>query len=277
MRIDELTGVKKYKERTLWDVLDDFTKAGGSWANGSYGTVLLHSNWNYVYKFFTDDVPYLRFIRWAARNPHPCLPRVLSPVRRWTPFYKRHKKDDQVYIVKLEKLNEWDVPLAIRKFGGVQHFIEHVGNWVDDYLGKEPPRRLYFDFDQEGNPTNTVSNNTAFERWERIHFILRDHPEVIPLLKFFPTLMRAVEASPDVNERNIMQRDDGSLVYTDPFWEGESVYQMAARAQQAEIDYNDDEPDPRDLVSGSQRWKPPKKIKQKPALGWSNGEDDLPF
>lgn len=257
MRLDELTGVKRYKKKTLWDVLDDFQRLGGSWASGKFGTVLLHPRWNYAFKFFTNDVCYLRFIRWAARNPHPCLPRVLSKPKRMVPFYRRHKTENEIYVVKLEKLNEWKYPPEIAEMGGFSHLLDYVA--LTDFDGGTPPVAL---------------SGHHRDRWQSTKDFLNRHPEFKQLADFYMPLMAApISCEPDIHVANVMQRDDGTLVYVDPFWHGETPYSLERAAREAYMD--DDGPEESDFVDGGEKWKAPKKRTPAPPRNFST--DDFPF
>lgn len=263
MRIDELTGVKRYKKRTLWDVLNDFAKAGGHWAGGKFGTVLLHPRWDYVYKFFTRDDCYLRFIRWAMRNSHPCLPKVLSKPRRILPFYRRHKTEEEIYIVKLERLNEWKCPPEVKDMGGFAYVLEHVALTKGAYDGDEMPEHW------EGRPKSHI------ERWHKTKDFLNRHPEIKQLADFYLVLLDVpIDCALDIHVGNVMQRNDGTLVFTDPFWYGETPYTLAAAARAAEMDIADYEPDEADYIDGGERWKKPRPPKQ---TDWRPSSDDLPF
>jgi hypothetical protein len=255
---------ERYRERDFWEVIRDFEKAGGSWAGGQFGTVFIHPRWSFVYKVF-NDASYLTFARWASRNPHPCLPRFLSKPKRVVPFYKRPRRHDTVYVVKLEKLKEWDAPREeLKQMGGLEYVLEHVAMSAAAYNSDTPPESL---------------TGVHLQRWERTKQFLARYPEIKALADFYPILMAApIEASPDIHVGNVMQRDDGTLVFTDPFWHGETPYSLAAKAQQAETDYEYD--DEADQILGGERYRRPKPRKpRKPSkpVSWGSSDDDLPF
>ncbi len=247
---------QRYRERGLYDVINDFEKHGGSWAGGRFGTVFVHPRWSFVYKIFSDDKCYLRFVRWAMRNPHPALPRFLTRPKAVVPFYRRHRRESEVYIVKLERLNEWKPPAYL----GMD-----IGRWLDMMVGMTADRLEEY-------------RKRWPETYDRIRYALKQHPELQGLIDGYRIILGSpVECAPDIHAGNIMQRADKSLVFTDPFWHGENPYTQYRAWLESETD-SWEEPTDDDYVLGGEKWKRPKPRKAKPPTNWGgNSDDDIPF
>ncbi len=248
MRIDELTGVKKYREQSLWDVLRDFEAAGGQWlGSGRYANVIGFPNRNYVWKFFPDDRCYIAYVRWALRNPAPYLPKFLSKPRWIVPFYRRKKTESKICVVKMEKLYPWKVP-HLEGHGDLDlnSFFYVVTKYAIRPKGEEviPLEDV------------ALATNEAY-----IGDFIQTYPELVGLAKGYVALLNStISCSLDLHAANIMTRADGTLVFTDPFWIGESPYQayQRAMADQGMGDMYPEEEDDRHYVSGGQLPKKPK-------------------
>lgn len=241
MRIDELTGVKKYREQSLWDVLRDFEAAGGQWlGSGRYANVIGFPNRDYVWKFFPDDRCYIAYVRWALRNPAPYLPKFLSKPRWIVPFYRRKKTESKICVVKMEKLNPWALPTLPDKGQLSLDTFFYVATRC--YIRPKGSEQLAIEDDDYAGP------------------FIAAYPELTELAKGYVALLNSgVSCSLDLHAANIMQRADGSLVFTDPFWIGESPYQAYQRAMADQgMDDMYPEEDDRDYVSGGQLPKKPK-------------------
>jgi hypothetical protein len=255
MRLDELTGVKKYRERDLHDVISDFVKAGGEWlGSGRYANVIGFPGRDYVWKFFPNDSCYIGFVRWALRNPAPYLPVFLNKPRWIVPFYRRQKTEAKLCVVKLERLEPNNIPKDFFEqfsiHGGIAGFLE-----ASIYARRGAETRFT----------------------QRIKDVYAADPRMVDLAEGYWALLNSpVQCSLDLHTANIMQRRDGTLVFTDPYWIGENPYQAYARemANQNMDDFYPEE-EPGHYVSGGELPKRPRKKKPKPYIVPSY--DDLPF
>lgn len=243
----------KNNDRTLSDILNDFEKSGGQVLGiGSYGKVLYHPKWKFVLKIFKHDDFYLKFVRFAVKNPRPSFPVFYDMPRKIIPNYKRHKNDPYLYVVKTEKLN------SISK----QEFMD-----IDYY-------KHYCNVDFSTLPDSYV--------WKEIKKKLEQLDKKYPSLKTFiddyDFLQESgIEGADDWHQYNIMKRNNGQFVLIDPYWEGETPYQTYDRLVKGEIDYDrdpDDDSD-KDMVKGGELYKKPKPSKPKKDV--STSTDDSPF
>lgn len=97
------------KERTFWNVMNDFEKSGGSHiGGGAYAEVYMHPDWNYVLKTFTKDDCYLNYARYASRMSGSPYPKFIGSPQRIVPQFKREYRKKEIYIVRIEKLEPMD-------------------------------------------------------------------------------------------------------------------------------------------------------------------------
>jgi hypothetical protein len=257
MRLDELTGVRQYKGRTLYDWLRDFRAAGGWDSSGRYGTVVGHPKWNFVYKFFPHDECYLDFVKWAMENPDPALPKFLTKPKLVTPFYSRPRSSEQVWIIKMERL----LPIVTMPVNNIERHIMGCQD-IYDIVGDPKQEELYL----SGRDHRTYIEGLAQYRnaWAR-------HPKLRDLCAFFwDSMVHApIPCSFDLHKDNIMMRRDGTYVFTDPYWYGETPLQVHDRMMAAEIDMGDAEPE---MIPGREKYKP------RPPMPWTPvGDGDMPF
>lgn len=307
MRLDELTGVKKHHTRTLWDVLDDFKKAGGETFSGQNGTVLTHPKWAYVFKFFENDEYYLRYVRWAMRQNSPHVPVFLSKPRRITPFYMRSDRTPQIYVVKMERLTPITDPWLKQNFDWLVNGPTEGMKTLACRDQWEEIQARYADLTQRAEAFQGVRGLEAVmarsdirdeiqSMMGRVRFIqaFQNHPGLDALMEFIWTVFASakLDGAHDLHAGNIMQREDGTYVLTDPLWKGgTSPLEQHRRMMQAEVliddpDYDrfDDEhgpQEPKGMLKGGQRWpkrQRPKKAKPQTVKHFSTDNDDeIPF
>ncbi|RYD64581.1 MAG: hypothetical protein EOP83_09405 [Verrucomicrobiaceae bacterium] len=267
MRLDELTGVKRHKTRYLSDVLADFQAAGGSVSSGQYGTVLSMPKWSYVFKFFVSDDPYLRFVRWAVKNPSPFVPRFYGSARRITPFYMRGENTPQVYVVKMEKLepitdlwlrenlqNLFMNPSMGRR--AIEMFRDNRAGWAEMKAEMAQKKARLAELKQlrlrgeRGSPDERFALQDWISENSEVAFFMtgfEQFPSLAGLLTYYwDVFLRApMEDAHDIHANNIMHRPNGDLVLTDPLWEGgKSPEQEYQEMMRAEIGGYDDDYDP---------------------------------
>jgi hypothetical protein len=234
-----------------WDqLMKEFEASGGSYIGGGrFGTVYDHPSWPYVVKVFNDPF-YLRFARFAYRNPHPCFPKFFGPPQRIVPFYTRGAAQSVQYIVRVEKL----IPVKDQQM--LKQFIT-LYDYAVYYLTSSDKGNRYFDSVRE-----------LFQRY----------PQLEKLTEAIFLVQRNIHGAMDIHTENIMQRQNGDLVLTDPLWEGTNPYADARRAMEMETDPVYDEP-PSNIVGGKmypkRSWKDRRPRRQEPQTGLDN--DEIPF
>lgn len=266
-----------FKNKSLDEILDDFSKSGGKVIGiGSCGTVLYHPSWKYVIKIFNDEF-YLRFARFVYKNPHPSFPKIYGPPQRIVPFYKRMNSSETVYIARIELLH----PIED------QELVKIIDNNI---MGAHS----YFLAKKYGNENAEFEKQVRVGRgvnakWEIVKEKI--HEREIELFNKYPKLYSLFEAAYiiqtsslkgnfDLNKNNYMQRNDGTLVLIDPLWAGSNPYIDALMNHRIETDYyggfGSDEEQSWDLKGGELK-KRKKKFKPKTNKPIVKNYDDTPF
>jgi hypothetical protein len=200
-------------------------------------------------KIFSDDTPYLSFVRYCLKHPSKTFPAFYDKPRRIIPNFSRGVEWEHVYIVKMEKLEG----ISKQEFETISYYL---------YYG--------------GTDFSSVPKNDVWEGIEeKIQKIEKQYPFMPRFLEDYNAMMVSkIKGSPDIHQDNIMKRKNGEFVLTDPFWEGETPYQTHARLARAEIGYDDNDSVPEKIVGGEKR-----KVKKKPTHKKTATQsfDDSPF
>lgn len=254
--------------RTIHQLLDDFKNNGGEiLGQGKFATVLAHPKWEHVIKFFSDDIPYLKFVRFCLKNPKPSFPVFYDKPRRIVPNYKRHKSNTYLYVVKTELL----FPISTREYDDIIYYLNY---------DKENAKLM---MDNENDQSHWNYNKTGTGTWTFIYNKLDKMETIKPwLIQFkrdYNFIMHADRniGSPDIHSKNIMKRSTGEFVLADPFWVGETPYQTHDRLLKAEIGYDDGDVDPdKDMISGGEKFKKQKTVQHKSPRP-TDSNKDIPF
>jgi hypothetical protein len=234
MRLHELHGVKRHSRTTLPDLIHQLFPGARSYS-GRYGTVIDNPAWPFVVKLWFNDDCYLDFVDYAIENPNPHYPRFIKKVMKMPAFFRRERGSGDVFwMVRIERLQELDEAVAgklCRAFIDADRLIRHPAE-INAQFGAE----------QRGLFAAVAALYTA-----------------------------PIKCAPDWHPGNLMQRPDGTVVITDPFWYGETIYQMVRKAREAELDLGDDEPD---YVDGGEKSYPKKQKIPAPQI---QSDDDIPF
>lgn len=228
--VGELLSDPNNNNLQLRELLSDFEKHGGKiLGEGTYATVLSHPSWKYVLKIFHSDVSYLRFVRFALKNPRKSFPKFFDKPRRIVPNFTRPTSHSHLYIIKTEKLN----PITKEEFLDIDFYKSYGGN--NDYLEKMKDQ-----------------NDIWKETYIKIKEIEKLHPSIMEFKKDYWFLITSDKefGTPDFTRRNIMKRDNGEFVLIDPFWEGENPYQTHDRLLKAEIGYDGDDEEEPEMYKG---------------------------
>lgn len=215
---DEMIGVKKYQDMDIVDATDAIANAMGTkvLGNGAFGRVIQSPNPNIIYKVFEKDDAYLTFIDYARKHPNVHFPKILK-IKSMTSFFKRYEvQADKFYVVAIEKL----YPISSVNYAGF--LAGFVG--LKDLTRK--PMML-----PDGN-----FNNQALTGYD----ILKDHPELQSLWDagqlIRKDLMKIRGMSWDLHRGNFMQREDGTVVITDPITNDDGFKYLHAVSDAASTD-----------------------------------------
>jgi len=246
-------------DNTEWFMLlRKFENNGGIvLGKGSKGTVLEHPSWKYVLKIFSDDSFYLKYVRFCLKNKRKSFPVFFDKPRRIIPRFKREQNKAYLYIVRMEKL----YPITEKTFSDIEFYLSYKMENVDKMI------KLY-----------KLDNWIAIKN--RLIKIQKTLPSIIQFKQDYDFLLKNTSndagfGSLDMKKENIMKRLNGELVFADPFWSGESMYQRHNRLVNAEIGYPDDDYEiDEPMLKGGEL---PKKIKKVNKPKQQSPTDEVPF
>jgi hypothetical protein len=147
MLINELVGVKKFKDMTATDVLQLLSKNYTSFKDvkllgqGSNGAAVKIKN--DVWKFWMVDSAYEEYVRYCQHNEgNKFLPKFLSNIKKIPAFFIRHE-DAPKYVkcIKVEELeplgyaNDVKFKLNTGKFITLEHVINAADKLTDSEVG----------------------------------------------------------------------------------------------------------------------------------------------
>jgi hypothetical protein len=245
MKLYELTGVKKFYDKDVEDVLSSMSKTHDEAGRGHFGVTLKNSSKPEVVKFWIADSAYDDYVNYVAAHPYKHFPKLYSKPKQLSAFFLRSTKfPDKVRYVKMEALQKAGIQDALiiseifSKLSGCNNKLA-VENYTKMYL-REPNK----DFDEShlARLDEMVSNVGEFcqEMFEMLHAVLKGSNHL------------------DVHSGNIMLRSNGELVITDPIYnsdsydEAENIKRSLYRVKRAK----DENLDTGDTVKGRSSSKP---------------------
>ncbi len=215
MKLFELTGIKKYYNKTEYQIERLLRKFGINFiAGGKFGRVFTHAGWDYVVKLFSNDPYYLDFVNYAIAHPNKHYPKFVRKPLKMHAFQKRHTHSaPKFWVVKIEKLKE----LSPKK---AEFIVEHLERAQQAWYNKHNKPEYYKD-----DWTYMWVPDAGIGGGER-HRLTWD--QVFEMYPWLETLAEAwhnifencSEGSPDLHEGNFMERQDGTVVIIDPLWQG---------------------------------------------------------
>jgi len=254
-KVSDLLSDPRNNEKTIHELLDEFQSNGGKiLGNGKFATVLFHPSWKFVVKIFSDDTPYLKFVRFCLKNPRPSYPKFFDKPRRIIPNYKRHKNNTYLYVVKTEKL----FPINMREYDDMQYYTSYDKGEAKEMADQGHEQWVFI----YNKLVKLETEKPWYPQFKEDYNFLMNHSHEI--------------GSPDIHSRNFMKRADGSFVIADPFWVGETPYQTHDRLLRAEIGYDEYDDPEAGMIKGGEKYKKPKPIKL-PKSKPTSPEDDVPF
>lgn len=178
--LQELTGVKKFRTQGKFQTLQAFKEAGGIvHSDGRFSVVLEHPKWDHVWKTYVADPGYEHFLKIVQANPNPHYPKI-SKIKKIVPPFRRFAHQPYLWAVKMEKL----LPISSQNMKIVKAVLNVYNHWTssEQFHSKYPQYTQLFD---------------------AIFGVIGDRGGNIL----------------DLEERNFMQRRDGTIVMTDPLWD----------------------------------------------------------
>lgn len=245
-------------DNTEWyDLIRKFETHGGKvLGQGKHATVMEHPSWKYVLKVFSQDAPYLKFVRFVLKNPRKSFPVFYDKPRKIVPRFKRDPSQAYLYVVKTEKLNR----ITKDTFKDIEFYLYYDHKFLDDMIEKYRDRDGYEDMwhEMKNKLINLEKQYPSLPQFKSdYNFLLNQSYENVRFGEL------------DMHYRNIMQRSNGDFVLIDPFWQGESLHQMQTRVIDQEIDPSYLSTPSQSMLKGGQL---PKKVKS-PKLTKSDDSD----
>ena len=247
----------EHRNKTFSELMKEFEASGGQFVgSGRYGQVYSHPNWNYVLKTFVSDSHYLKFVRFAYRNPHPSFPKFYGNAQRIIPFFRRTKYMSTMYVIRIEKLFPVNNKAMMTEMLDHEWQIPQYFKAVEEGIHEKEYEREQFSF---VNGYSTIK----YQVFKKILDMFKKYPQTKSLYEAIYLVSKNLKDSAlDMHHQNIMQRGNGELVLTDPLWDGGNTYDDARNALNFEIGYEGEE-DPENVIGGKLPKKPRIK-KQKP-------------
>ena len=196
-----------------WDELSRKLEQNGfTRAHGAYADVWWHPKWNYVYKVFERDNAYLAFLEFCSTRQHnPHLPKILKRPFQIHAIHDREQfVGDKLWAVKTERLQH--LPPNMMEFFNYK-FKQMV---FSVRSGIESPNPAYF----SGSKYAHLSSDEL--SWDMLWEIFQ-HIDLKGLVYTAIQIMSNVKGVLDLHGNNIMMRQDGTYVITDPLYEMESI------------------------------------------------------
>lgn len=239
----------KNRTKTWQELMHEFQASGGQFlGSGQFGRVFSHPRWNYVVKMFNDPY-YLRFVRLAVKIPHPSFPKFMGTAQKIIPFYRRSMSEATSYIVRMEKLqpvtDHTMMDEIIEKCQGTLYYF-----WAKEQgkENEEQERRVFFREPGVRGRQEKIIKEKVYQR--TLDFFAK-YPKAEKLCEGLHIIHKNIkEASFDIKDSNIMQRQNGDLVWSDPLWGGSNPYDDERMAISREIDSGEERHAPENLMGG---------------------------
>lgn len=196
--IQSLFNDPEFVNSSVYGAIAKFRISGGEvLGEGTFGIVLTRPEWNFVLKIFVKDDSYLRFVRFAIKNPRKSYPKFFDIPRKIksdivsTPDDMGHeRKIKQLYIVKTEKL----FPISNEEYSDIEHY----------FVYKTPYAWMKY-------PADIVQSLKKIEK---------KYPGIEEFNNDFIYATRGITKpkNSDLKQTNIMKRSNGEFVFIDPFF-----------------------------------------------------------
>lgn len=237
MLLNELMGVKRFHKYTEYQLEKLLSRYGIKFlAAGKYGRVFSHDRWNYVVKIFEDDPSYLAFAEYARKHPNKHFPRIQRKPLEMHAFTRRSRSSaGKFWIVKIEKLQEI-TDQNLKKFlaESVEHFMS-VWHWKYGDHGRQDLKDALH---AKNEHHSQMLPDGTFKKGMSANDLFEMYPWFESLCGAADEINEHVGANDLRNGSNYMMRHDGTIVITDPAWEGYNPYRAAAEYMATELDYH---------------------------------------
>lgn len=268
MLLSELVGVKHLQHLTLDQLLDKYgIKVVGA---GKYGQVLSHPSWDYVVKLFSNDPAYLAYIDFVISHPNPNFPKFTKKPFQLHQFQKRSANEAAtLWAVRIEKLN------TINDKKLLAFIVRNLESGATTLFQKEDPSSSYNRMPKTVplvQPDGSLAYGMTFKE------LFNKFPWFESLCSAYGELLIGLEQGcPDIHSGNFMQRAGGTIVITDPVWEGSNPYKEYDSWYKTETDYYGNEEDPEQIQGPLYKNRKPTENKVKQPAQPSDDYDDIPF
>lgn len=201
MLLSELTGYHSAKEQRLRDVLKTLKDEGKYTVhNGSFAVVLIPPGKNYVFRCWTLDEGYTKWLKYVEENPSKHFPKIIGKVHELPVFFKQPaaQSKDKIYVARVEKLE------PLKRGSAASEAIDTIHTYMDSFAA---PETLTLGDIIEHLETEDLDAELEF---------VQDNKT------FFEAYMKVAKWSTknarkrDLRSTNIMTRSNGDLVITDP-------------------------------------------------------------
>jgi hypothetical protein len=234
MKLNELVGVKQYKQLTLPQLIQKVMEENGfsPAGTGSFGMVFRRGDDPFVYKIFLRDGCYGKFMEYAKKNPMVYFPKVHA-FKSLSAFWKRLPEhvDERLYIAKVEYL----VPVYDGAAGSTS------GDWRIKALLSNIRTAKYEDMSFSEIKNLVKTDNAEASSPEKLQYIAEFIYTWLTLVDNFS------ECTTDVHSGNIGRRPSGSYVLMDPVFNTDEIGSSASFHPGSRSQDIDDE----DWISGS--------------------------
>jgi hypothetical protein len=208
MLLNELTGIKDKAKMTATDILRTLKSDGIKMASGSYGMVLMKSDWDHVLKFFPYDPCYMMFVDYCLKNKSnkhlPKFKKQPIPMHAFFQTTPGKKKINKFYAVKVEKLQ----PLVDQED---IHVVGIAGSKLlaikYNYAKEEHKEKEFLDDYLKPKASDKFGDLSKQRDFFELVFDLRDNVE---------GNVEGTKCFLDFHEGNVMKRGS-DLVIIDPF------------------------------------------------------------
>lgn len=202
MRLTELQGYKALKTISFVELLATLHQHGYKIAHGAFAIVLCQPGKSYVYRVWTGDSGYWKFLERARQHPSPHIVKLLGDVKTHTVI--TGGKPYTFNIQKMEKLTE----LTNDK---VRDMIQAFSNVLNE-LGP----KASFNEAVKRAPDHAITDN---ENGQVTEFYLANKSFFTEVLAVATWGFQHKVDHADISPSNVMKRVDGELVITDPYYQ----------------------------------------------------------
>lgn len=203
MRLDELQGYRKLQSLTLMDILTKVEDNGYKLAHGAFGIVFMPPNKNYIYRVWTGDAGYWLFLERNRAHPSPHIVKLIGPVRSHELATVAGGKKQTLNIQKMERLTHLKGAKTRDNIQAFSDALNEIGPKATlERVIEEAPNHTLNDND-DGQVTRFFYDNKSF------------FTEMVEVAKW--GFAKKIYAA-DMGATNVMQRENGDLVITDPYY-----------------------------------------------------------